>query len=71
MNIYVVEMLRWGDDESHHYVVGAFDDLEKAKEWGNANKTYRGGKYEYRVVTCQLNEVDQEIIDYHKGCYNV
>lgn len=69
MNIYVVEMLRWGDDETHHYIVGTFSDRKVAEEYGDANKSYRGGKYEYRVVECLLNEVDQEVVDYHKGIW--
>lgn len=67
MNVYVTEMLRWGDDETHHYIVGVFDTREAAEEYGDAHKSFRGGKYEYRVVEGEMNYQDQEIVNYHKG----
>ena len=36
MKIYVVEMLRWGDRESHSYVIGAFSSKEAADLAGDA-----------------------------------
>lgn len=68
MVLYVTEMLRWGDDESHHYIVGAFTSKESAEQYGDAHKSWRGGKYEFRVVPVVVDEVCQEIVDYHKGC---
>ena len=67
--IYVVEMLRWGDDETHHYVLGAYTTLAKAKLSGNAEKSWRAGKYDYRIVYVNLDqEPDFNIMGYHKEC---
>lgn len=68
--IYVVEMLRWGDTESHHYIIGSFDNPEDANAYGDAEVSWRGGKYEYRVVQTILNHKTKEIMDYHNGCTN-
>lgn len=56
MKLYTVEMLRWGDEESHHYIIGVYDNLVKAQDAGQTEKMYRGCKYEYRIVECNLNE---------------
>jgi hypothetical protein len=32
--IYITEMLRWGDDESHHYIIGAYSTNEEASYAG-------------------------------------
>lgn len=51
MKIYVVTMYRWGDNENHSYVVGAFvDDPDKAIRLGKEMMEYRGRKYEPEVV---------------------
>lgn len=57
MNLYIVEMLRWGDDESHHYIIGVYDSLVQAEHSGLLEKQWRGGKYEYRIVEAELNEI--------------
>lgn len=67
MNIFITEMLRWGDEESHHYIIGAFSTGEKAREAGEAERTFRGGKYEYRVVSTLLDFFPDEVMDYHKS----
>lgn len=54
-NLYVVEMLRWGDREKHSYVVGVFDNLKQALDEGVANEIYRGGKYEFSVTSFKRN----------------
>lgn len=59
---YVVEMLRWGDDHNHSYVVGVCDSLHDAYELGMKHEYYRGGKY-----TCRITEhpqVDEHFIDH-------
>jgi hypothetical protein len=56
--LYVVEMLRWGDREQHSYVIGVFDSDDDAKQCGEIEKSWRGGKYEYEVKSIALNDWD-------------
>lgn len=57
MKLYVVESLRWGDRESHSYVVGAYTSKELAEEAAQIEKDWRGGKY-----TCVINEVVENVL---------
>lgn len=47
--MFVVEMLRWGDRESHSYVIGIFSTKELAEDAGKAEQIWRADKYEYVV----------------------
>jgi len=49
-------MRRWGDREKHSYVIGVFDDLIQAKDVGELEKTYRGGKYKPDIKDFVLNK---------------
>lgn len=70
MKIFVTEMLRWGDDETHHYIIGAYSTLEQATECGEIEKTWRGCKYEYRIIETGLDAgLDEEKVITHKGSY--
>ena len=53
--LYIVHMLRYGNRENHSYVLGVFDNKNKAKSAGAAEEAYRGGKYEPDIVKCVLN----------------
>ncbi len=66
--LYVVEMLRWGDRENHSYVLGVYDTKTKAENAGKFEENYRGGKYGFYVNTVILNHVDQDAVDYYKRC---
>jgi len=73
MKIYVVTMYRWGDNENHSYVVGAFvDDLDKAVQLGHEVMEYRGGKYEPEIVSFDNSTdpprmtIEREASDFHK-----
>lgn len=68
--LYVTEMLRWGSEESHHYVVGVYSTHNLAVFAGEVEKTWRGGiKYDYRVVPVKLNAaVDTEKLEHHLSC---
>ena len=68
--LYVTEMLRWGESDSHHYVLGVYSTHNLAAFAGEVEKTWRGGtKYDYRVVPVKLNAaVGQEQLDYHLSC---
>ena len=48
--VYVVTMYRYGDREKHSYVYGAFSTEATAREWGEKEKDYRGGKYEPEII---------------------
>ena len=56
MLIYVVTAYRFGDRESHSYVVGAFDDQENALKQAKLEREWRGGKYECEVRSMNINE---------------
>jgi len=55
--IYVPVMKRWGDDQhAHHYLLGAFDNLDKAIEVATIEREDRGGKYEWVIEAYPLNQ---------------
>lgn len=56
MNVYITEMLRWGEEETHHYIVGVYSNVVQAEFAGEVEKSWRGGKYDYRVVEKKLDE---------------
>ena len=66
--IYVVTMQRWGDSESHNYVVGAYTDALQAKEAGLAHRAWRGGKYEPSIVEIEVDGMDAEIMEHWEKC---
>lgn len=49
-SVYIVTMYRYGDREKHSYVLGAFSTENNAREWGEKEKDYRGGKYEPEII---------------------
>jgi hypothetical protein len=55
MKIFTVIANRWGDDESHSYFVGAYDDVVRAYRAAIAEEYWRGGKYECVVHESELN----------------
>lgn len=58
MLVYVVTMKRWGDEESHNYVVGVFLTEDEAYSAGEVEKSYRGFKYEPFVTRHLLGELE-------------
>jgi len=55
--LYVVLMNRWGDRESHSYVLRrAFYSEENAIQAGVEEKKHRGGKYEPEIVRVKVDE---------------
>ena len=50
-------MLRWGDPEDHHYVIGVFSSLRLALKAGVENHMHRGGvgKYQPRITQTTLD----------------
>lgn len=67
--LFVTEMLRWGESDSHHYVLGVYSTHNLAVFAGEVEKSWRGGKYDYRVVEVKLNAaVGPEQLEYHTSC---
>jgi hypothetical protein len=71
MIIYIVTMQRWGDTESHNYVVGAYTDVLQAKEVGLAYRAWRGGKYEPRIDVIEVDKVDDEVMEHWEKCKQI
>jgi len=59
--LYVVIMRRWGDPEAHSYLLGVFDDPEKATKAGTDEMTRRGNKYDMDMWRIRLNEVKKRV----------
>lgn len=56
MDLYIVKMNRWGDDELHSYIEGVYDSKEKAKTMGKLEQEFRDNKYEPQILLFPLNE---------------
>lgn len=55
--VYIVTMYRWGDRESHSYVLGAYSTKTKAEKAGQKEKEYRGGtKYYPECIEVVIDE---------------
>ena len=54
MKIYVTTMYRYGDRESHSYVIHAGTDKMEAWQEGVDENDYRGCKYEFEVVSFEF-----------------
>lgn len=57
---YVVTAYRWGQRNAHSYVVGAYPDLNRAKQCAEEHVDYRGGKYACEVVQAGSWSEDDE-----------
>ena len=57
--VHITTMYRWGDEESHSYVLGAFDDPQTAIEEGEKERINRGGGIKYcpEVIQVYMGEV--------------
>jgi len=66
--ILVVTAYRWGDQESHSYVVGAYLNYGSAAYAADVEKTWRGGKYECKITEHTIGEIEEKKDEYHKSC---
>lgn len=58
--VYTVRACRWGDKESHSYIVGVYTRKHKALDVAQKERDWRGGKYECEVIEWKLDEgIDQ------------
>ena len=61
MKLFHVLMRRYGNIEGHTYLAGCYDTLEKAIDKGREEHDYRGGKYEFQVFSCNLNNHHEKL----------
>lgn len=55
--VFVTEMLRYGDRESHSYVIGVYSTREMAETAGKAEEIWRDRKYDFVVSVFQLDYI--------------
>ncbi len=55
MIIYIVDMLRFGNVEGHHYVLGAYSTRDGAKFAAESEERYRAGKYQYSIIELNVD----------------
>lgn len=53
--VYTVRACRWGDKESHSYIVGVYSKKAAALKAAQTERDYRGGKYECEVIEWTLD----------------
>ena len=54
--VYTVRACRWGDRETHSYVVGVYAKKHAALKAAETEKEWRGGKYECEILEWALGE---------------
>ena len=60
LKVYTVTAHRWGEYESHSYLLGVFDDLQKAISAAKTEEGFRGGKYECEILEFRMNKWKHE-----------
>lgn len=50
MKTYIVKAYRWGQMDTHSYVVGVYSDPDVAIKVAESEEEYRGGKYDCEVT---------------------
>jgi len=53
--VYTVHACRWGDTETHSYIVGVYAEKQAALNAAIMEEEYRGGKYECEVLEWVMN----------------
>lgn len=56
MNVYIITAYRFGDKESHSYVVGVFDNYKSALACAELEEDGRSGKYQCEVIEKTIND---------------
>ena len=54
--VYTVHACRWGDNETHSYIVGVYAKKHAALKAAETEEEYRAGKYECEVLEWAMNE---------------
>lgn len=66
--MFVTRMLRYGNPESHSYILGCYTSYAQAVFAGEVEQSWRGGKYEYEVTEHQIDTCSPvEHVDHHRG----
>ena len=64
---FITEMLHCGCPD--HYIIGAYSTRELAAHAGEVEKSWRAGKYEYRIVEVIIDApIDDEMLINHNLC---
>jgi len=56
IRVFVVELLRYGDKESHHYITGVYSTYKAALKNAREAMDDRGGKYDAQIFTAYIDE---------------
>lgn len=59
-------MLRYGDRESHSYIIGIYSTKELAENAGKAERIWRGFKYEYAITEFEVDFYPTDKMEYYK-----
>lgn len=62
--VYIVEMLRYGERESHSYVMGVFSDRKIAEYEAQIHMLWRAGKYDAEIRQEVINGVGRGLVCY-------
>ena len=54
--VYTVRACRWGDRETHSYIVGVYAKKHGAQKAAKIEEEWRGGKYECEILEWILGE---------------
>lgn len=54
--VYTVRACRWGDRETHSYIVGVYPKKHAAQKAAEVEEEWRGGKYECEILEWTLGE---------------
>ncbi len=52
--VFCVTAYRFGNKESHSYVVGVYEKEKEAIKFAEEERKYRGGKYECEVIKIEM-----------------
>lgn len=56
--VYLVNMWRWGDPDSHVYPLGLYSTFLLSLTDGLMNSHYRGGKYEPAIYMYEIDSIE-------------
>lgn len=59
MKLYIVTAYRWGNKESHNYVIGVFDNKDVASQQAKYEEERRSGKYTCEIIETEVNVYKQ------------
>ncbi len=62
MKVYIVTMYRYGDKESHNYIIGVYTTKNIAIMNGNVELLCRGYKYYPEVIETELDKSNDNYI---------